>query len=128
MQTTITDAGKYLATRFEARDCGVRSLALAAGATYLEAHAALKAQGRHNRRGTKVKIIPAAARILGVKMTQVKRSGTVGKLAQAFPDATLVVYVSDHITALINGQAFDMLPVSPLRRVIKAWIIQPMAA
>lgn len=55
IRLTVTDGGKDQEGFLnEWNDCGVRALALSTGVTYAKAHSLLKAEGRRDRKGTKL--------------------------------------------------------------------------
>ena len=103
------------ALRNENKDCGVIAAALACRVPYEVAHAALKAHGRPDRKGTYVdkNLIPAV-QSLGLKVTQVtqylKPNGShytpitvVDKLSRGY----YICVTVDHLFAVVNGQVLD---------------------
>jgi len=108
----------------ERRDCTVRALTNASGASYAEVHAIFAAHGRKNRRGIVLrKVLQSVARDLGLTAQVVRRSGSVERLLRDFPAGRLVVTTRGHAFAVINGVIYDTHATSELRHVKRAWLV-----
>jgi hypothetical protein len=122
---TQTDGGRHAWRIKEAKDCTVRAFALVAGVEYIDAHTACRLNGRLNCRGfvgfdSKVVKI---GRLLGVELRHIRRSGTLARLLRDFPRGTLMVSVSRHAFAVVDGVVVDTHPQSPSRRIKNAWVV-----
>jgi hypothetical protein len=121
MNTIITDGGRSISNHPDERlDCTVRALAIATNRSYNDAHGILSQLGRkpkHKFYNTGEKI----TRIIG---RSCKRSGSVGKFARLHPVGRFLIQVRGHCFALVNGEAYDMSPMSEKTHVVKAWSAQ----
>jgi hypothetical protein len=125
-----SDGGRAADGFAEHNDCTVRALALLSGKPYVEAHRACSCAGRKSRRRFKgfSKRVGPIARELGVSLRLVKRSGTLHKLLEQFPESDLLVSVRGHVFALKKGVVHDLTPQAPRRLVRHAWLLdQPPA-
>ncbi len=101
-----TDGGRDAeGFRHETNDCVVRAWAIAAQIPYAEAHAAFKAAGRRDRRGTKLHVSEA---VMGDLRCYPRGSRvTVAKWLRANPSGHFVVFVRGHAFAVIDGVCHD---------------------
>ena len=73
-------------------------------------------------RGCRLKdIAHKVASRLGVSLTMVKRSGTLGKFLASNPSGIFIVRVAGHAFAVKNGVVFDLNEQSPMRQIKSAW-------
>lgn len=97
----------------ETKDCGVVALAAAGRLSYLDAHAALKQQGRQDRRCTYSSQIKKAARKLGMDCKEFyprKKNGgyfTQRTIGKELKRGHYICYVRGHFFALVNGVVTD---------------------
>lgn len=59
-------------------------------------------------------------RELGVELTQVRRSGTIGKLMAAHPSEVMICRVAGHMFATQPGEEIN----KPMRRIKGAWVVR----
>ncbi len=122
-------------SRGEHRDCGVVALALSCQIPYDVAHAALKAKGRKDRKGTYVSLqfLPAlevfgftSERLFGEGVRQKNgsryTSKTIGKLLS---NGCYVCVTTDHMFAVVDGLVLDWsrtkrLTVNTIYKITKA--------
>lgn len=115
----------------EYNDCAVRAAALTTGLPYSKVHAAMKARGRKNRRGTVKGIAWRAMEDLGATLETVPTppgAKTVRTLPKAMKKAGLntgayLVYVAHHVFAYVDGQVEDwskdtMKRIQLIKRVV----------
>ena len=106
----------------ECRDCSVRALALAANMPYKDVHAAFKAAGRPDKHGIKVKkVLQKACKMLNLEAKQVRRSGSLTKLKEEYPNENIYVLMRAHAFPVIKGVAHD---VNVNAHIKGAWIIK----
>lgn len=106
----------------ERADCTVCAFVHASGLPYLQVHAVLARHGRRPRCGFVIETrIHRIARDLGLCLRMVRRSGTVARLVADFPRGTLIVQISEHAFAVIDGVIYDSYPTSTRCRVVRAW-------
>lgn len=110
----------------ENKDCSVKAVALAAGVTYAEAHAAMKAQGRKDRKGAYNDQINKAVESFGKKLVRINLRSKIDQYPGVhknlrnvttfhparFPKAwednkTYIAYISGHVLTIINGKTVD---------------------
>lgn len=100
----------------EKNDCAVKAVAVVTNATYEEAHAALKAAGRRNGRGTPLPVIMAAVKALGCHVKfddMVNHHGrnmgrmTINRVPAALPKGRWLVLCRKHILAVKDGEVLD---------------------
>lgn len=109
----------------EYRDCTVRATATATGIEYGIVHAAFAAAGRKNRRGCVIEdLAQKVARLIGVKIVSVKRSGSLRKFLTQFPTGKYIVCKHDHAFAVIDGAVYDSTPQSEASLVKAAWRVE----
>lgn len=122
MSTDTQDSLAALRDGFNERnDCVVRAFSLASTKPYAEVHALMKANGRKDRCGMKVKNkVVRIGRELGMDLTQVRRSGTVAKLIAAHPSDILIVRVARHMFPVVDGHTDE----NTARRVKGAWVVK----
>lgn len=119
-----TDGGRAQhGYRGENNDCVVKSIAIATGIPYPEVHAALKARGRVNGRGTRGDV---KADFLGTlpyvkRVTITLETCRVWSFFQAHAKGTFLVSVPKHLTVIKNGKVLDEIPPKPRQRVIEAY-------
>lgn len=111
----------------EANDCSVIATSIAARVPYNEAHAALRAQGRPNRRGSTVSQLLRALESLGCSLEEIDNPRqpngsrytmkTVGRLARR---GYYIVLVRRHVAAVVNGDVEDW-STDHKHRVLKVW-------
>lgn len=125
METIITDGGRAAAgfTGHAPGDCVTRAIAIATGRGYVEVYDALNAiAARHERRGKRKRGI-SSARVgvyratfqrylesLGWRWTPTMKIGSgcrVHLRSDELPSGRLVVVVSKHVVAVIDGVAHD---------------------
>lgn len=112
--TAFSELNKASDAQHETKDCSVKALAIVASVDYTAAHAALKQQGRKNRKGCSTHQINRAAIALGCVVVQIdkpaaaKTMKTVGPalLASGQPGAHLI-YMRGHVAAVVAGQVAD---------------------
>lgn len=130
IKLTATDGGKAEAGfGRETRDCAVRAIALATNTPYAEAHAALKAQGRRDRRGAKMVWIAEALKEVATEVEDLTSGvifGTLAQTIQKYPEGRYVVITTGHAQALINGTIHDTMQISgPRSRVKRVFRVVP---
>ena len=100
----------------ERNDCSVKAVAILCNATYDEAHAALKAAGRKDRKGAGFDQIMKAVRSLGCYVEyddELNHRGrnmhriTVNRVGAALPKGRWLVYSNGHVLAVKNGEVLD---------------------
>lgn len=109
----------------ERNDCTVKALAIATGIDYLDAHTALKKQGRGDRQGcmkpqqekalnsvgysierlARYKLTPSGRRCGVMKEYRGKTMTTVAKYLD--PSKVYWIYTSGHVAAVVNGKVED---------------------
>ena len=107
---------------WENNDCVVRASSLATGKTYAEMHAAYKAAGRKDRRGTPVRLI---SKVLDYKLAVsplTRRSArTLASFLAEHKTGRWVMCNARHAWAVIDGVVHDAGPVGARTRVLNAW-------
>ena len=123
MQTVITDGGRQ-AAGFTGKtgDCVVRAIAIAAQKPYQEVYDALNGLAVHERRGKRKRGISNSRtgvyrttyqrylHVLGAVWTPTMKIGSGCKVhlrEDELPKGRLVVSVSKHLTAVIDGVLYD---------------------
>lgn len=112
----------------ESRDCTVLAAAVVTGATYDEAHAALKAAGRRSRRGSYKPEQMRALKALGAtveKWKPRKPNGgkyTVRTIGEVLHTGRHYVFVSRHALGVLNGVVHDWTD-ERLHEVIEVWTV-----
>ena len=96
----------------ETNDCAVKAVALVTGASYIEAHAALKSIGRKNRQGTFFDDTKTALKMLGKQhfnATNQFKSRTVRTLERELAKykGTFLIRVRRHVLACVDGKIID---------------------
>jgi len=123
-----TDAGRTETHPHETRDCTVRALAVAAGIPYEQAHAALKAAGRTDRKGIVLAqaINSGRLKLEGRKFVDVLKTPTcLGFFLKAHPKGTFLCRKARHAFAIVDGILHDNQALGSRMRVTHAWVIQP---
>ena len=101
----------------ETKDCTVRALCHAADISYEEAHAALKAHGRKDRKGCYPSHFIPAYEKFGFKRLPVKyNSMTAGAFMEANPTGSFILTIAGHAFAYVNGRQIDNVNVLFARR------------
>ena len=101
----------------ETKDCTVRALCHAADISYEEAHAALKAHGRKDRKGCYPSHFIPAYEKFGFKRLPVKyNSMTAGAFMEANPTGSFILTIACHAFAYVNGRQIDNVNVLFARR------------
>jgi hypothetical protein len=120
-----SDGGSAKSKLKEHRDCTVIAFVHLSNRPYVEAHRACKQFGRKNRRGFQnfAAAAPKVAKVLGLELKLVKRSGTLGKLIAQYPQENLLVTVQGHAFALKAGTVYDTFAQGLRRRIKQAWIV-----
>ena len=119
-----TDGGRAQhGYRGENNDCVVKSIAIATGIPYPEVHAALKARGRVNGRGTKgytfMPFLNSPPYVKPIVITP--ETCRVFSFFQANPKGTFLVIVPKHMTVIKAGVCLDEFPPKPKQRVQYAY-------
>lgn len=115
MKTTYRTASVDSVGHRETNDCGVKALAIVCEVPYARAHAALKAVGRRDRKGTTHRQLMAAAQSLGFLVGDPEKppkAKTMTSLPTALREAGLlgnryIVWVPGHIAAFAGGKVED---------------------
>ena len=113
----------------ESNDCAVRAMTLATGLPYADVHAAFKAAGRRDRRGTAWDVFKTAARALvpSVEIEHISADyqlignpwsrrwhaagrPTLARFTAEHRTGAYVVIIKGHALALIEGVQLDMGP------------------
>lgn len=109
----VDDGGRSDHFRGTTGDCVVRSIAIAAGIPYLEVYGTLKARmgkGKSPRDGVSPKLYKPYLADLGFAWTPTMHVGqgcTVHLNRNEMPDGRLLVRLSRHLTAMIDGVVHD---------------------
>ncbi len=108
--TEQTDRGGRNTEPRNARDCGVRALAIAGNIPYQQAFDMLAERGR--KQGSRQGItywadIEACLWKLGKKVQTQKGAGTLKTAGRNYPGGVWVLYTSDHFAACIDGTVYD---------------------
>lgn len=132
MKINQTDGGKIQeGFTNEYNDCGVRAFALACDITYARAHELLKAEGRRDQKGTKMKQLEAAMHaadikfeqiVIGVLINQFYRTRaypTLADVIRKYTTGRYIVITNRHGMALIDGVIHDSGQISGPRSRIK---------
>lgn len=107
---------------WENNDCVVRASSLATGKPYAEMHAAYKAAGRKDRRGTPVFLISKVLDYkLGIKAQTRRNAMTLARFLTVYKTGRWVMCNARHAWAVIDGVVHDMGPVGARTRVLNAW-------
>ena len=107
---------------WESNDCVVRASSLATGKPYAEMHAAYKAAGRKDRRGTPVMMIGQVLDYnLGVAAPSRRRALTLARFLKIYSTGRWVMCNARHAWAVIDGVVHDAGPVGARTRVLNAW-------
>lgn len=94
----------------ETRDCAVKAVAFSCDISYEEAHAALKAAGRKNNKGTPNHLTRKVLKQQGFKTEKYEhRAKTVRTLARElrFVRGTFLVWTRGHILCIKDGKVMD---------------------
>lgn len=113
--TTIRDAS---AAHNETNDCTVRAITAATGLTYDQVHAAMKARGRKNRKGSSIATMQDACNDLGFQMRQLNSDEYSAKtILTAQRDRKLkainhagrgvILNVRGHVAGMVEGEILD---------------------
>jgi hypothetical protein len=126
-----TDGGKVQeGFQHEYNDCAVRALAIAANVPYAKAHAALKAQGRRDRKGSKTFMLDKAIPAVGAKFefirtfditsrTYRKLYPTLQDILFKFKQGRYILITRSHAQALIDGVIHDAGSISGPRSLVR---------
>lgn len=107
---------------WETNDCAVRASSVATGKTYAEMHAAYKAAGRKDRKGTPVFLIDDVLDYkLGLKAQSKRSAKTLAKFLKEYNTGSWVLCNARHAWAVIDGVVHDAGPVGARTRVLRAW-------
>lgn len=107
---------------WENNDCVVRASSLATGKTYAEMHAAYKAAGRKDRKGTPVCLIDKVLDYkLGVRAQSRRSAKTLARFLATYNTGRWVMCNARHAWAVIDGVVHDAGPVGARTRVLNAW-------
>lgn len=121
----ITDAGRqYSDWILERNDCTVRALAIATNETYDAVHEELRRAGRRTHRGFELTEYLARRRtFLGhsLKRTTFRRHATITEVIEALGQGSYVVDLDDHVLAVVDGTARDLIRVPQTERVLGVW-------
>lgn len=119
------DAGRTDNPRREKRDCTVRALAICSGKSYDECLQIMASVGRKKDKGIPfVKVAQQVAALAGIKMKQVKRSGTLNSFLRKFPQGTYYVTIKGHAMAIKDGMVHDLIKPKPYCMIRKAWRVE----
>lgn len=107
---------------WESRDCVLRASTIATGKSYAEMHAAFKAAGRKDRKGTYSFLIDS---VLG---TPVHSCGsliapTLAQFIRKHRKGRWVMCNRNHAWAVIDGVVHDAVKIGARTRVLQAWKI-----
>jgi len=96
----------------EHNDCTVKAMVVATGKPYADCHAALKAEGRPDRRGCYFRTVgPKAAKRLGYELTEITdytaRTMITAERDRRLQSGAFVVLVSGHAAGVRNGEVID---------------------
>lgn len=106
----------------ESNDCTVQAFTNATGIPYPRVWAAFRSNGRKAGRGVKLADkAQSVAHSLGVKLTLVRRSGTLRKLLSDYPEGRFIVRVRRHAFAVVSGIVIDSWEQKPGRQIKSAW-------
>lgn len=97
-------------------DCTVRAVAAAFKLSYTEAHEKLAALGRKPNRGFEFRI--GIIQNLGnIECRPDLCCVSVGKIWPALQSGRFIVKITDHVYAVIDGEAHDLMEPNPRQRV-----------
>ncbi len=122
-----SDGGRSAAGfEHERNDCSVRAWAEARGIPYAEAHAAFKAAGRQDRRGTPGRV---SWDVMGRPTHVLPRTGpgamTVARFLALHPVGRYVIHVARHAFAVVDGRQLDHQSLyKPRARVSSYWKVE----
>ena len=109
----------------EARDCAVLALAIAAGASYEAAHAALRAAGRKRRSGAKLIAWIRDGKLPGFKFRRVvRRNQTLARFLREHPQGRFLCVKYGHAFAVVDGVCLDSWARKPGEIVKAAWVVE----
>lgn len=93
----------------ERADCGVRALAVALNVDYGRAYDALAAAGRKPRGKTWDRMLIAAAKVLGFKLTftGTSKGATLLKVGNELPSGRWIVKTAGHYCGVVDGVVID---------------------
>lgn len=99
----------------EYRDCAVVATAIACRVKYKDAHAALKSAGRRDRKGThRHTTWTAITKVLDCQIEKHPRPRqdngsryTTLTIGKRFPRGYYLVFVKNHVAAMVNGKVLD---------------------
>jgi AbrB family looped-hinge helix DNA binding protein len=121
------DAGRTANPRREKRDCTVRALAVCSGKTYDECLDIMASVGRKKNKGIPfVMVAQQVASLAGIKLKQVKRSGTLTSFLRKFPQGTYYVTIRGHAMAIKDGIVHDLVKPKPYCMIRKAWRVEKL--
>jgi hypothetical protein len=125
LKYTIHDGGRAeRGYRGETDDCAVKSVAIALKKPYEAVHAAFRAQGRRNGRGTPTSIIRhylhAFPEVTELKDIPEKRM-TFWQFFHNRPKGTFLIIVAKHLMVIRDGVVLDEIPPRPRMLVRGAW-------
>jgi len=143
IKLTVTDGGATQEGFLnEWNDCSVRALALSTGIGYAKAHSLLKAEGRRNRRGTKLRMIRRALEKIG-QFQELTPSGPIGgyltrpryptlqDTVRKYSTGRYLIVATGHALALIDGIVHDKGqisgPRSRVRNIFRITLTEPVS-
>ena len=97
----------------ETNDCTVKAIAITTGRTYADCHAAMRAAGRKNRKGSSISAMVSASKALGYHMTKLQRTSRNAKTMRTIERDSLVgngrfvISMSRHVAAIVDGKTID---------------------
>ena len=105
---------------YERHDCAVRALAVAADISYDEAHAALKRNGRKDKRATYPASTRGVAAEYGFVEEPEKRGKTLAQFTRQQPVGRYLVRIRNHALAVVDGVVHDWPDTSGPRSRVRA--------
>lgn len=122
---TLDDGGRNLSRRpHQANDCCVRALTIVTGLLYDTVYDELSRAGRRSHDGFDLTSYLARRRtFLGHKFisTRFRRQILISDVFKTYKRGRHVVDLNDHVFALINGCAYDLVRVKPTTQVLGIW-------
>ena len=103
------DLDKIRTIKGEAGDCGVTSLAIAAGVPYKEAWQVLRNLGRYKGDGVNVSMLSMAAKALNFDSKAFYALGkvTLGQFVKIHSKGKFIAFTGNHAMAVVDGRVYD---------------------
>lgn len=112
----------------EARDCGVRAVAIAAQIPYEKAHGILSSFGRVNRKGTQTRMVIAAITLYVNWYVLIRGINYSGKtvhsvVSELSKEGVFLVKTTNHFFVIRGGAIQDWITEDRRHRVTNVWAI-----